>query len=120
MTFNLKISTPHGEFTRKATRAYTHAVVRSCPRALEAFQNHTAKGCKTYGGVQGRWAKDRGFAVTWHGSEQAARNAAAGNYDWDHSAVVLGIFPVTNLSAPKVTDEMLEAFSGFGLKAVRG
>lgn len=85
-----KINTPQGEFTRtSSTLLYTHAVVRLSSRTREAFENprYTV-------GVHGRWIKDRGFAVTWHGSEQAARKAAATPYGYDHSATVLGIYPV--------------------------
>lgn len=88
----LKINTPHGEFTRQTNTPYTHAVVRNCPRAMEAFERKQIQG-KVFG-VSQRWAKDRGFAVTWHGSEQTARNAATSKYEWDHSATVVGIFPV--------------------------
>ena len=85
---SLKITTPHGEFNRKTNTAYTHAVVRESIRAQQALtQTYTS-------GVHGRWIKDRGFAVTWHGSEQAARNAAAKPYLWDATTAVLGIFPV--------------------------
>ena len=45
-------------------------------------------------GVDARWVKDRGFAVTWHGSEGAARKAAAAPYGWDRSTGVVGVFPV--------------------------
>ena len=100
MAKTLKISTPHGEFTRSTASVYTHAVVRSCPRSAEEFEYFKAltdpreiRGAKQ--GVSGRWIKDRGYAVTWHKSEAAAQNAASGNYMWDHSAVVLGIFPVS-------------------------
>jgi len=83
----LKITTPYGEFNRKTDTAYTHAVVRDCPRAHEALTDVRVFG------VSRRWKKDRGFAVTWHGSEQAARNAAAKDYMWGASTV-LGIFSV--------------------------
>lgn len=92
--FNLKITTPHGEFTRKATRAYTHAVVRLSPRAQEAFDNRGSATRWTKSGVTGRWIKDRGYAVTWHSSEANAHKAAAAPYMWDGSVEVVGVFPV--------------------------
>src|SRR5262245_8153890 len=91
--FNCKITTQVGEFTRKATKPYSHAVVRTSPRAMGAFERAQA-GHKSGSNVNQRWAKDRGFAVTWHGSEAAARKAAAAPYIWDLSTQVVGIFAV--------------------------
>jgi hypothetical protein len=84
----LKIITPDGVFTRTTNTAYTHAVVRRSERAYEAYINPRYKS-----GVQGRWIKDRGFGVTWHGSEQAAQAAARKPYGWDGSIDVVGIYP---------------------------
>ena len=97
---NLKITTAHGTFTRSTATAYTHAVVRSSRRANDCYlpiANGTATPDQlswAKSGVTARWIKDRGYAVTWHGSEQAARNAAAKPYFWDATTVVLGTFPV--------------------------
>lgn len=98
--FNLKIVTPHGEFTRKSTTAYTHAVVRTSQRAadcLAAYERnkHDAAKVRYYkDGVQARWVKDRGFAVTWHGSEAAARNAASKPYLWDKETGLATVYEV--------------------------
>lgn len=97
MAKTLIIKTPHGEFTRTTGTAYTHAVVRSCPRAMEAFeasQNDPENTRRWKGGVTGRWAKDRGFAVTWHKSEASARSAASKPYGWSRTSTVLGVFAV--------------------------
>jgi len=98
--FKLSISTPHGEFTRVSTTPYTHAVVRTCPRAAKSYElsktavpgSYEARNLKS--GVDARWVKDRGFAVTWHGSEAAARNAASKPYVWDSATGPAEIFPV--------------------------
>jgi hypothetical protein len=90
MTFNLKVSTPHGEFTRKATKAYTHVVVRKSERAMKSFNEPVWDSS----GVQQRWQKDRGFAVTWHGSEGAARAAASKPYVWDSKTGPAEVFAV--------------------------
>lgn len=91
----LKVVTAVGEFTRTTNTAYQFAVVRNSPRAKDYFdrvESGAAKADKT--GVTGRWLKDRGFAVTWHGSEAAARSAAAKPYDWDSKAELIGVFTV--------------------------
>jgi hypothetical protein len=90
--FKLKITTPHGEFTRTATKAYTHAVVRTSERAHHAYED--IKGGKKTSGVQARWHKDRGFAVTWHGSEGAARAAASKPYMWDRATGPAEVYAV--------------------------
>lgn len=90
----LKVTTPVGEFTRATATAYTHAVVRKSPRAMGVFERAQAGGDVYKGGVQGRWIKDRGFAVTWHGSERAAKNAAAADYTWDGQTEVVGVFAI--------------------------
>ena len=91
---NLKITTAHGTFTRSTATAYTHAVVRSSPRAASAYAAFLVSGTHSPAALAQRFAKDLGHAVTWHGSEQAARNAAAKPYLWDATTAVLGIFPV--------------------------
>jgi len=91
---NLKVITPVGEFTRSTNTKYSHAVVRNSPRAMAAFQLHQAAGSRRLTGVSARWIKDRGFAVTWHGSEAAALKAAAGKYLWDNSQDVVGVYEV--------------------------
>jgi hypothetical protein len=46
-------------------------------------------------GVNGRWHKDRGYAVTWHKSQQAAINASRKPYLWDaKAAYVIDIYDV--------------------------
>lgn len=93
----LIIKTPHGDFNRTTKTAYTHAVVRKCPRAERENAECAADPAKARYlkiGVNGRWEKDRRYAVTWHGSEAAARAAASKPYLWDAAATVLGIFPV--------------------------
>ena len=90
--FKLKIATPHGEFTRTATRPYMFAVVRNSPRAQATYNERGT--ARRPSGVHARWIKDRGFAVTWHSTEQAARKAATSPYMWDGSLDVVGVFPV--------------------------
>lgn len=97
--FKLKITTPHGEFTRTATRPYMFAVVRTSDRAereLATYQAETDPQRLRWmrGGVGGRWIKDRGFAVTWHSDERTARNAAAKPYMWDSKCGPAEIYPV--------------------------
>lgn len=88
MKTTLKVETSVGQFTRTTATAYTHAVVRTCAAATRALEGNYK------GGVYGRWAKDRGYAVTWHGSAAAAAKAAATPYVWDLKAVVVGVFAV--------------------------
>ena len=84
----LTATTPVGAFNRATASAYTHVNVWDSPRATAAFE------AGRRGGVAGRWTKDCGWAVTWHGSEAAARRAGAGKYGYDHHATLLGTFPV--------------------------
>jgi trehalose-6-phosphatase len=86
-------TTPHGKFDRTTQTAYTHIVVRSCERSQRIFDDANNGVQYFAGGVQGRWVKDRGFAVTWHKGEAAARTAASKPYVWAKSTV-LGIYPV--------------------------
>lgn len=93
--FHCIVTTPTaGEFTRDSTKAYTHAVVRTSPRALRTFERYGGS-TKGTSGVDSRWVKDRGFVVTYHGSEAAAKNAASEPYDYDSKTTVVGVFPVT-------------------------
>lgn len=89
MAKTLKIKTPHGEFTRKTDAGYTHAVVRTSERAADCLatyerNKHDPAKVRYYkDGVQARWVKDRGFAVTWHSNERLAIAAASAKYVWD-------------------------------------
>jgi hypothetical protein len=87
-TKELKAVTPVGEFSRSTKSSYTHVVVRECGRAKEALANKSTRG------VGGRWAKDNGYAVTWHNSKLAAERAADAKYCYDWSAKVVGIYEV--------------------------
>jgi hypothetical protein len=90
----LNAVTPAGNFSRETNTPYQFVVVWNTPRAAAAAAE-IASNPKAYkSGVNGRWAKDRGFGVTWHGSEHAAQNAARGGYVWDGAATLVGIFPV--------------------------
>ena len=96
----LTVTTEAGEFTRKTDTPYTHAVVRKSPRAaavLASFNAGTYRG--RLNGVDARWVKDRGYAVTWHMSEAAARAAAAKSYDWDKQTALVGVYPVSQPTA---------------------
>jgi methylmalonyl-CoA mutase cobalamin-binding subunit len=90
----IKVITPVGEFTRKTSTDYTHAVVRKSERARGVYEKFLTTGEKSGSGVDARWIKDRGFAVTYHTSERAARNAANQKYGWDSKAEVIGIYEV--------------------------
>jgi hypothetical protein len=90
----IKVTTPVGEFTRSTKSNYTHAVVRKSERANSRYQQFLATGEKSGSGVDARWIKDRGFAVTYHTSERAAQNAANQKYGWDWKSEVIGIYEV--------------------------
>jgi hypothetical protein len=90
----IKVTTPVGEFTRNTKSDYTHAVVRKSERANFRYQQFLATGEKSGSGVDARWIKDRGFAVTYHTSERAAHNAANQKYGWDWKSEVIGIYEV--------------------------
>jgi hypothetical protein len=99
MKKTLKATTPAGEFSRETATAYAFVVVRKSPRAA-AFVESANSGAQVYrGGVNGRWLKDRGYAVTWHGSEKAAKAAAGKPYDWDSKTELVGVFPVSECPA---------------------
>lgn len=86
----LAAQTPVGSFTRRTDSKYTHCVVWNSPRAMDAFNARKGTEC----GVHGRWVKDGGYGVTWHGSEAAACAAARKGYGWDSAATLAGVFPV--------------------------
>lgn len=93
----LKVSTPVGEFSRTTKTSYTHVVVREGVAAMDYYnkvQAGTAKNVWT-SGVHGHWLKNRGYVVSWHGSEAAARNSASQPNGYDNNAKLVGIFPVT-------------------------
>lgn len=95
MTKKLKTTTSAGEFTRATNVPYTHVVVWNSPRATTAYARRNDPTFHHSGrGVHARWIKDRGYAVTWHGSERAAQSAAHKGYGWDAAATPIGIFPV--------------------------
>jgi|KBSMisStaDraftv2_1062788.scaffolds.fasta_scaffold350771_1 hypothetical protein len=90
----LTATTPVGTFNRATASAYSHVNVWASPRAAA----QAAEPDAYTGGVMGRWIKDHGYGVTWHFNEASARKAAAGKYGWDHSAKLVGIFPVDTLA----------------------
>jgi hypothetical protein len=90
--FTLKAQTLVGEFNRTTNSSYTHVVVRESSEAMKWHE--MAKAGARVSGVDQRWHKDHGYAVTWHGSEKAAKAAAAKPYGYDTKATVIGVFPV--------------------------
>ena len=88
----LTINTPVGTFTRKTNTNYTHIVVRNSPCAMRVFEE--SKTQKSISGREQRFAKDNGYAVTYHTSHQAAINAAESRYRWDNETTVIGIYEV--------------------------
>ncbi len=88
----LTINTPVGTFTRKTNTNYTHIVIRQSPRAMNVFQHADSE--KYVSGVEQRWVKDNGYAVTYHTSLQAAASAAESRYRWDNNTTVIGIYEV--------------------------
>lgn len=91
----LKVQTTVGEFSRATNTLYTHVVVRTSARAKRFVDSYTGEGRKA-SGVDQRWLKDRGYAVTWHSSEAAATLAAAKPYAWDGETAMVGVFPVSH------------------------
>lgn len=81
---SLRAVTPVGTFTRSTEADYTHVVVRTSEVVTKAVAE----------GRDRRWAKDLGFAVTWHSSKAAAEKAAAGAYRYDRNAKLVGVFAV--------------------------
>ena len=90
----IKVTTPVGEFTRTTKSDYTHVVVRKSDRAKSVYEKFLSSGDKSGSGVDARWIKDRGFAVTYHASLRSAANAANQKYGWDYKAEVIGIYEV--------------------------
>jgi hypothetical protein len=87
----LVCTTPHGTFTRKTAAAYTHV----CVWQSDGIAKRAAvPGVNSGGGVVARWAKDNGYATTWHKTADAAARAVEAGYSWDASAKCLGVFPV--------------------------
>ncbi len=89
-----KVITPVGEFTRKTNSRYTHVVVRQSKRARAVYENFLVTGKRSVLSTENLWIKNRGFALTYHSSQQSAWNAAKQKYDWDSSATVVGIYEV--------------------------
>jgi hypothetical protein len=89
-----KVITPVGEFTRKTNSRYTHVVVRQSKRAHAVYENFLVTGKRSVLSTENLWIKNRGFALTYHSSQQSAWNAAKQKYDWDSSATVVGIYEV--------------------------
>jgi hypothetical protein len=91
----IKVTTPVGEFTRKTSTDCTHAVVRRSENARAAYERFLSTGKRSPLSTDNRWIKDRGFVVSYHSSERAARAAAQQTYQWDKNAEVIGIYEVT-------------------------
>lgn len=90
----LIIKTPHGDFTRTSNSPYQWAIVRRSPRAAAIFAKAEAGDTSVLWGSYARWVKDRGYIVTWHGSQDAAAKAASTPCRADLRAEVVGIFSV--------------------------
>jgi hypothetical protein len=87
-------NTPVGQFSRTTNTAYQYVVVRTSPRAKEAYcLYHNNNYCSSLA-TEKRWVKDNGFAVTWHSSLQAAQKSALGSYSWDKLASFVGMYEV--------------------------
>jgi len=92
----LKVETLVGTFTRKTASPYKFAVVRSSERSDKVYRDSLVPGSDVYrGGVNGHWIKDKGFVVSYHGSEEAAIKAANGRSAYVSNDTVIGIFPVS-------------------------
>jgi len=87
------VSTPVGEFSRKTNSPYTHVVVRKSARAESKWKESWTSGFK-YSGVDARWAKDRGYVVSYHFSHASAVAAAKKDYRYDRMATVIGIYEI--------------------------
>jgi hypothetical protein len=90
----IKVITPVGEFTRSTNSQYTHAVVRKSERANRVYQQFLQTNERSSSGVDARWVKDRGYAVTYHASLRSAANASQQKYPYDCAAEVIGIYEV--------------------------
>lgn len=108
MKKTLTAKTPHETFTRTTNTKYTHVVVRKSQRAIDALQS------KYNSGLEARFKKDKGFAVTWHSSYAAAQKAARTWYGWDPKSVVLGIYEVEGekLEKPAPTQRIFLDITG--------
>ena len=87
MTKTATVTTPVGTFSRATASEYTHINVWTSP--------FISKEKTVRSGVWARWAKDNGFGVTWHKTEEAARKASA-KYGWEPNATLVGTFPVSS------------------------
>ena len=108
MKTTLTAKTAHGTFTRNTNSKYTHVVVRKSQRAIDALQSEYKCG------LEARFKKDKGFAVTWHSSHAAAQKAANSFYAWDRESVVLGIYEVDGekLEKPVLEKRIFLDFNG--------
>ena len=89
----LTANTPVGKFTRNTNSDYKAIVVWSSPRAKECFEKAKQTGQMPRYGVDTKWVKDNGFAVTWHSSKQLAEKATK-QYSYDSQAVLIGVFEI--------------------------
>lgn len=93
------VTTPVGAFTRTSTKPYAFAVV-SEPVSRSGFPVGTPDELRAHiltlgkGGVFGRFAKDRGYIVSYHSSEASARGAAEKGNTPYMTVRALGVFPV--------------------------
>jgi hypothetical protein len=87
----LQANTPVGTFSRETKSQYKAIVVWNSPRAKACFDKAQQTGIYPKSGVDTRWVKDNGFAVTWHGSKASALKATK-NYLYDGNATVAGVF----------------------------
>ena len=83
----LTVATPVGEFSRTTDSAYKFATVWNSPRAQTALTPRADGRARS--GVDGRWAKDRGYGVTWHFTRPSPKK-----YGWDAAATLVGVFEV--------------------------
>jgi hypothetical protein len=90
----LLANTPVGIFERTTNTTYQYVVVRTSPRAKEAYCLYHNNNYRSSFATDKRWVKDHGFAVTWHGSKQSADKSALGSYSWDKSATLVGVYEV--------------------------
>lgn len=99
---NCTVETPYGTFTRKATKAYTHAAVCEPVARFDFPKGKTPDELRAYivanslgsGGVFGRFAKDHGYVVSYHSSEASARKAADKGNSPYLTTRGLGVYPV--------------------------
>lgn len=89
----LTVNTTVGIFSRETKTQYKAVVVWSSPRAKACFDKAQETGIFPKYGVDTRWVKDNGFALTWHGSKESALKATK-QYMWDNNATVVGVFEI--------------------------